>query len=93
LPSGHELTITLERRGPINETLFSLIETGYWLGGYPNGTQDGGSIYVYEAEVNGSTTVWLGTNVSLGMNDRMRAEQRTAVRQTIEGFASQWTPI
>jgi hypothetical protein len=91
LPTGHEFTLTLERKGNTNEALFSLIELGYWIGGYPNGTQDGGTIFVYEYEVSGGTTTHMGTNVSLGMNDRMRAEQKTAVRQTIEGFASTWT--
>jgi hypothetical protein len=93
LPSGHEFTITLERRGPANETLFSQIELGYWAGGYPNGTQDGGTLYVYENEVNGGVSIWLGTNVSLGMNDRMRAQQRSAIHQTIEGFASTFSLI
>ena len=46
LPMGHEFTLTLERRGPANESLFSLIEQGYWAGGYPNGTQDGVGISV-----------------------------------------------
>jgi hypothetical protein len=91
LPSGHEFTLTLERRGPANEALFSLIEQGYWAGGYPNGTQDGGLIYIYEYELDGSVTTHVGTNVSMAMNDRMRAQQRSAVSQTIEGFASTWT--
>ncbi len=93
LPTGHEFTLTLERRGPANEQLFSDIEQGYWAGGYPNGTQDGGTIYVYEYEVNGSVTIWMGTNVSLGMNERMRASQRTAITQAIEGFASTWVAM
>ena len=33
LPMGHEFTLTLERRGPANEALFSQIEAGYWAGG------------------------------------------------------------
>ena len=88
LPNGHDFTLTLERRGPANEALFSSIELGYWAGGYPNGTQVGGIIYVYEYEVDGSVTSWMGTNVSLGMNERMNAKQSSAISQTIEGFAS-----
>ncbi len=93
LPMGHEFTLSLERRGPANEQLFSQIEQGYWQGGYPNGTQDGGTIYLYVSEVDGSVTTYQGTNVSLMMNERMRASQRTAITQTIEGFASTWQVI
>ena len=93
LPMGHEFTLTLERRGPANEALFSQIEAGYWAGGYPNGTQDGGSIFVYVNEVDGSTTQYQGVNVALFMPERMRARQKTAVAQVIEGFASQWQEL
>lgn len=88
LPGGHEFTLTLERRGPANEELFNQIEAQYWAGGYPNGTQDGGIIYVYTTEADGSTTKEMGTNVSLFMPDRTTATQKSAIKQTIEGFAS-----
>lgn len=93
LPNGHEFTLTLERRGPANELLFSQIEQGYWQGGYPNGSSDGGSIYLYVSEVDGSVTTYQGSNVSLMMGDRVRASQRSAISQTIEGFASTWQII
>lgn len=93
LPAGHELTFTFERRGPDNEELFSAIEQGYWAGGYPNGATNGGSLFIYVYEPDGSTTTWQGTNVSLGMNEAMRAQQRSAIPQTIEGFASTWNQI
>jgi len=93
LPNGHDWSMSLERRGPANEALFSAIEAGYWAGGYPNGTQDGGSIYVYVSEVNGSTTIYQGTNVSMSMPDRLTASQKTAIKQTIEGFASTFSPV
>jgi hypothetical protein len=93
LPGGHEFSISLERKGPENEQLFSLIEQGYWAGGYPNGTQAGGTVFVYEYEPDGSVSAWMGSNVSLGLNEAMRAEQKSAIRQTIEGFASTWAAI
>lgn len=93
LPMGHEFTLTLERRGPDNEALFSQIEQGYWAGGYPNGTQNAGTIYIYVDEADGGTTTYQGNQVSLMMSERMRARQRTAVGQTIEGFASTWQMI
>ena len=93
LPSGHEFTMSLERRGPANEQFFSDVEAGYWAGGYPNGTQDAGTIYVFEYETDGSITTWQGTNVSIAMNERMRASQKSAITQTVEGFASTWTSV
>ncbi len=88
LPGGHEFSLTLDRRGPSNEAFFNQVESGYWAGGYPNGSQDGGQIFVYTSEVDGSTTTEMGTNVSLFMADRTTASQKSAIKQTIEGFAS-----
>lgn len=93
LPMGHEFTLTLERRGGANEVLFAAIEQGYWAGGYPNGTQDGGTIYVYVNELDGSVSSYMGTNVALQMTDHMRADQKSALRQTVDGFASTWSVI
>ena len=88
LPTGHDFVLTLDRRSNANDVLFNQIEAGYWAGGYPNGTQNGGQIFVYTTEMDGSTTTEMGTNVSLSMPDRGNAKQTSAIQQTIEGFAS-----
>ncbi|HQU04299.1 MAG TPA: hypothetical protein PLT25_06230 [Acidocella sp.] len=93
LPAGHDFTLTIDRTGGANDALFSAVESGYWAGGYPNGTTGGGAIYVFLSETDGSRSRYEGTNVTLKCEDRMNASQKAAVKQTIMGFASTFSKV
>ncbi|MDE1990735.1 MAG: hypothetical protein KGI82_09735 [Betaproteobacteria bacterium] len=93
LPDGHDITFDIDRMNGTNDAFISSVEQGYWAGGYPNGTTGGGTLYVYINETDGSTSTYLGTNAVFWMEDRLSAEQKSAVTQTMMGFCSTYQKV
>ena len=90
LPCGHRLSFSIDRMGPTNELLFTLIEAGWWaVGSADPGTSSGGTVFTYTQEADGSTTIAQYVGVALKLSQAGDNKVDSAVKQTIEGFASQ----
>ncbi len=88
IPDGYPFEIDIDRHSPLNELLITEIVNGFWAGGYPNGTANGGILYIYVNEPNGTRTTYQATQVALRMDEFFNATQQSVLTARIHGFAS-----
>jgi hypothetical protein len=85
LPNGWNGSFDIERGNSNADDLIWQIESGYWN----VGTIGVGQVYQYIAEVNGSTSTYEFTNVTLSLDDSGSYKGDASVKQKISFFASQ----
>jgi hypothetical protein len=85
LPGGWSFTFQIERANLNADALQALKDLNFWNGGaIPLET-----LYQYITETDGTTSTWQYISCCSELNDAGSWQQEAAVKQTIEGFASQ----
>lgn len=91
LPIGHEITLTIDRTGPANEIVFAGTEAAWWaVGSADPGTSEGGALFLYINEINGSQTTHQFSGVSVEFGGLGNYTSDSRVVQKIDLHAQRW---
>jgi hypothetical protein len=83
IPGGWNGTFNLDRGDSTADDLAATLESMYW-----NGQRlPAGQIYQYISEVNGSTSTYEFTGVTLNLKDAGNWQQESVVKQTVDFFS------